>query len=123
MAEFNFILLHVRDHAASAALYAELLGLPVVEQKDDISILPLRDGVMLGLWARATVAPASSGQAGASEIAFAVADAAAVERVHDAWRAQGLTIAQTPTAMPFGTTFVGIDPDGHRLRVVAPPLA
>lgn len=120
MAEFNFILLYVQDHRASAARYSALLGLPVVDQKDDISILPLRDGVMLGLWARDTVEPASTGATGASEIAFGVVDAATVERLHADWQARGVSIAQPPTAMSFGTTFVALDPDGHRLRVFAP---
>lgn len=123
MPDFNFVLLHVRDHAASAALYSELLGLPIVDQKEDISLMPLRDGVMLGLWAHATVEPASTAGTGGSEIAFMVADAAAVEATHAAWAARGLAIAQAPTAMRFGTTFVGTDPDGHRLRVFAPPPA
>jgi hypothetical protein len=30
-------------------------------------------------------------------------------------------MAQTPTEMDFGTTFVALDPDGHRLRVFATP--
>ncbi|MDB5469754.1 MAG: hypothetical protein JWR84_1314 [Caulobacter sp.] len=123
MPDFSFLLLHVADHAASAAFYNSLLGLPIIEQKDDFAMLPLRDGVMLGLWARATVEPASSGQSGASEVAFTVADAAAVEATHADWKARGLTILQAPTAMVFGMTFVALDPDGHRLRVFAPPAA
>jgi predicted enzyme related to lactoylglutathione lyase len=123
MPDFNFLLLHVADHAASAALYSELLGIPIVEQKPDIAILPLRDGVMLGLWSRETVKPESSGSSGASEIAFAVADAAAVEAAHVDWMGRGLTIIQAPMRMSFGTTFVALDPDGHRLRVFAPEPA
>lgn len=123
MPDFNFLLLHVESHAASAALYSELLGIPIVEQKSDIAILPLRDGVMLGLWSRETVEPASTGQTGASEIAFAVADSAAVEATHADWKRRGLTIIQAPTRMRFGTTFVALDPDGHRLRVFAPAAA
>lgn len=121
MPDFNFMLLHVQDHAASAALYHNLLGIPIVDQKPDIAILPLREGVMLGLWSRETVEPESSGQTGASEIAFAVDDAATVETMHADWKRRGLTIAQAPTLMSFGTTFVALDPDGHRLRVFAPP--
>lgn len=123
MPEFSFLLLHVADHATSAALYHAILGIPIVEQKDDIAILPLREGVMLGLWAKDTVEPASSGQSGASEIAFNVADAATVEQLHAEWQARGLRIAQPPTPMSFGTTFVALDPDGHRLRVFAPVAA
>ena len=58
-----------------------------------------------------------------SEIAFAVADAAAVDATHADWRSRGYPIAQKPTAMDFGHTFVALDPDGHRLRVFAPAAA
>lgn len=123
MPDFNFLLLHVADHSVSATFYNDLLGIPIVEQKADFAMLPLRDGVMLGLWLRETVEPESSGQTGASEIAFAVADGAAVEALYIDWQRRGLTILQPPTPMVFGTTFVALDPDGHRLRVFAPPAA
>ena len=123
MPDFNFLLLHVANDAASATFYNELLGIPIIDQKPGFAMLPLRDGVMLGLWARETVEPESSGQTGASEIAFAVADAAAVEAMHADWQRRGLTIIQSPTQMSFGTTFVALDPDGHRLRVFAPLAA
>ncbi|MBA4047745.1 MAG: drug:proton antiporter [Sphingomonas sp.] len=123
MPDFSFLLLHVDDHAASARFYHQLLELPIVDQKDDFAMLPLQDGVMLGLWAKATVEPAGAAQSGANEIAFTVADAATVEATHADWVRRGLTILQAPTQMSFGTTFVAVDPDGHRLRVFAPPAA
>ena len=121
MPDFTFLLLHVQDHVASAAFYNELLGAPIAEQKETFSALPLRDGVLLGLWSRDDVEPASSGQSGASEIALAVTDTATVQATHDEWKRRGLPILQTPTPMSFGMTFVARDPDGHRLRVFAPP--
>ena len=33
---------------------------------------------------------------------------------------RGVKIAQAPTRMDFGYTFLGLDPDGHRVRVFAP---
>lgn len=123
MPDFTFVLLHVADHAASAAFYNKLLGIPITEQKQDFSALPLREGVLLGLWARDTVEPESTHQSGASEIAFAVADAAAVETMHAEWKAGGVTILQAPTRMSFGPTFLAVDPDGHRVRVFAPATA
>ena len=57
---------------------------------------------------------------GGAEIVFPADDAAAVGAVYDDWRTRGVAIAQEPTKMDFGTTFVGLDPDGHRLRVFAP---
>jgi predicted enzyme related to lactoylglutathione lyase len=123
MPDFSFLLLHVEDDAASATFYNEVLEIPIIEQKPGFSMLPLRDGVMLGLWSKETVEPLSSGQTGASEVAFAVADAGAVEATHADWKHRGLTIIQAPTQMTFGTTFVALDPDGHRLRVFAPDAA
>jgi predicted enzyme related to lactoylglutathione lyase len=82
----------------------------------------LESGTMLGLWAAHTVAPAATAVGGA-EIAFAVDGVATVEAMHTDWLAKGLTIAQAPTAMDFGFTFVALDPDGHRLRVFAPAAA
>jgi predicted enzyme related to lactoylglutathione lyase len=123
MPDFSFLLLHVESPAASATFYNELLGIPVVEQSPTFAMLPLRDGVMLGLWSRATVEPKSTQQPGACEVAFTVADAAAVEGTHAVWKKRGLSIAQAPIKMDFGTTFVALDLDGHRLRVFAPEAA
>jgi catechol 2,3-dioxygenase-like lactoylglutathione lyase family enzyme len=119
LADPNFILLYVERPAASAAFYAKLLGRPPVDSSPTFAMFALASGVMLGLWARHTVEPAARGHGG-GEIAFTVADPAAVEAVHADWRASGLPIAQPPTRMDFGHTFVALDPDGHRLRVFAP---
>lgn len=120
MTDFSFLLLHVENHAASATFYSDLLGIPVLDQKADFAMLPLRDGVMLGLWARDAVEPHSAGTTGAFEVAFSVADAATVAAMHADWQGRGLMILQAPTRMSFGSTFVAADPDGHRLRVFAP---
>ena len=120
MPDFSFLLLHVENSGVSAQFYNQLLGLPIVDQRDGFAMLALREGVMLGLWAKATVEPKSTGQAGGSEIAFAVPDAQAVEAMHADWQQRGLSIIQAPTQMSFGMTFVALDPDGHRLRVFAP---
>ncbi|CCD97580.1 VOC family protein [Bradyrhizobium sp. STM 3809] len=120
MPDFSFLILYVDNPPASAAFYSGLLGQPVIEQAPTFAMLPLRDGVMLGLWSRHTVEPAASGASGFSEVAFTVSDAAEVARIHDDWKARGLTIIQAPTRMDFGTTFVALDPDGHRLRVFVP---
>jgi predicted enzyme related to lactoylglutathione lyase len=53
-------------------------------------------------------------------LGFSVADATAVDALHQEWRKRGLKITQAPTEMDFGRTFVALDPDGHRLRVFAP---
>jgi predicted enzyme related to lactoylglutathione lyase len=45
---------------------------------------------------------------------------AEVDRTFAEWRGRGVEIAQTPTQLDFGYTFVALDPDGQRLRVFAP---
>ena len=116
----NFVILYVDSPAASAAFYADLLGRAPVEASPTFAMLAMDSGFMLGLWSRHTVAPAATATGGGAEIAFIVPD---VDAVHADWSARGLTIAQAPTSMDFGYTFVALDPDGHRLRVFTPASA
>ena len=82
-------------------------------------MLPAAPGLMLGLWKRDGVKPAAT-PPGGGEIAFTAAGGAEVDALFAQWRALGVKIAQEPTTMDFGYTFVGLDPDGQRLRVFAP---
>ncbi len=117
------VILYVQNPLASADFYAALLGRPPVEASPGFVMFTLAPGVMLGLWARDDVAPAPAGRGAASELAIVVADKAAVNARHAEWAGWGWPIAQAPTAMDFGFTFVATDPDGHRLRVFAPGAA
>ncbi|MEP6840105.1 MAG: VOC family protein [Bradyrhizobium sp.] len=123
MPNFSFVLLYVDNPQASAGFYAGLLGHPIIETSPTFAMLPLTDGVMLGLWSRTSVEPAAIAQAGASEVAFTVEDAAAVKTTCEDWKQRGLNVIQEPVRMDFGITFVALDPDGHRLRVFAPEAA
>jgi predicted enzyme related to lactoylglutathione lyase len=123
MSDIGFVLLYVEDVARSAAFYSHHLEKPIVESSGNFAMIPVAPGLMLGLWRRSEVAPKAAGGPGAAEIAVTLADAAAVEAAHVRWSAQGTPIAQSPTAMDFGYTFVALDPDGHRLRVFAPASA
>jgi catechol 2,3-dioxygenase-like lactoylglutathione lyase family enzyme len=120
MPNFSFVLLYVENPTASASFYADLLGRPIIESSATFAMLPLSDVVMLGLWLRRTVEPAATAEAGASEVAFTVADIAAVKATFADWKQRGLPILQEPVQMDFGYTFVAADPDGHRLRVFVP---
>lgn len=123
MPKFSFVLLYVENPPASASFYADLLGRPIIETSPTFAMLPLSDGVMLGLWLRKAVEPAATAQAGASEVAFTVEDLAAVKATYADWKHRGLPILQEPVQMDFGHTFVAGDPDGHRLRVFVPGAA
>jgi predicted enzyme related to lactoylglutathione lyase len=119
MIDINFVLLYVESPERSAVFYADLFGRPAIESSPTFAMFAMSSGVMLGLWGRGGVQPAANAPGG-SEIAFAVAGDEAVDARCAEWRARGLPIAQTPTQMDFGRTFVALDPDGHRLRVFAP---
>jgi catechol 2,3-dioxygenase-like lactoylglutathione lyase family enzyme len=123
MPDPNFVLLFVKNPSASTAFYADVLGHGPVEASPTFAMFALASGVMLGLWSRDTVEPAAVAAAGGSELAITVPDADAVRAAHADWSARKLPIAQAPTAMDFGYTFVALDPDGHRLRVFAPAAA
>jgi len=120
MTDINFVLLYVQSPAASASFYAGILGRPPVESSPTFAMFAMQSGVMLGLWARETVEPRPNGASGGSEICISVAEAKSVDAIHADWQKRGLKIAQQPTAMDFGRTFVALDPDGHRVRVFAP---
>jgi predicted enzyme related to lactoylglutathione lyase len=118
MANFNFILLYVADVAKSQAFYTDLLGRPALEASPGFAMFEAAPGVRLGLWKADEVQP-KAGKPGGGELCI-VASEAQIEPTAAAWAAKGIEIAQQPTRMDFGYTFLGLDPDGHRLRVFAP---
>ncbi len=120
MADPNFVILYVENPIASAAFYSKLLGRPPLESSPTFVMFALREGVMLGLWARHTVKPDATAAGGGAEIAFTAEGVEAVRALHADWTRQGLRMLQAPTQMDFGFTFLALDPDGHRLRVFAP---
>ena len=117
MPALSLVILYVNDPPASAAFYASLLGQEPAEAYLTFAMFALPSGAGLGLWSRHTIEPTATAAGGGTEVAFTVED---VDAVHADWTARGLTIAQAPTDMDFGRTFVALDPDGHRLRVFAP---
>ncbi len=119
MPNVSFVLVYVDDVSKSEAFYASILGRAAIQSSSTFAMLPARPGLMLGLWRRDGVKPPATA-GGGGEIAFTAANEAEVEALHAVWRSQGVAIAQPPTSMDFGYTFVALDPDGQRLRVFAP---
>jgi catechol 2,3-dioxygenase-like lactoylglutathione lyase family enzyme len=117
MADPNFIMLYVADAQRSADFYANILGKKPLDASTGYSMFLLDNGLKLGLWKRETVEPAVESPAGGGELCIAEANDAAVDERFADWTGQGIVIAQKPTRMDFGYTFVALDPDGHRLRV------
>lgn len=120
MPDCNMILLYVDRPDASAAFYADLLGRAPLEASPSFALFAFDSGLRLGLWSRHSVEPAAQAAFGGVELAFALADYAAVDAMHADWRSRGLSIVLAPVDLDFGRSFVALDPDGHRLRVFAP---
>ena len=119
MPDVSFVLVYVDDASRSEAFYATILGRPAIESSPTFAMFAAGAGLRLGLWRRDGVRPPTGGGAG-GEIAFTAGSEAEVDALCAAWRTRGVAIAQEPTSMDFGYTFVGLDPDGQRLRVFAP---
>lgn len=119
MINTNFIMLYVDNPAISASFYSQLLGQQPCELSPTFAMFILDHGYKLGLWSKSTVEPTATVTGGGGELGFPVAHPHEVDRLYSAWQKEGLTIAQLPTQMDFGYTFVALDPDGHRLRVYA----
>ncbi|QWP75734.1 VOC family protein [Lysobacter sp. K5869] len=120
MPDCHLVLLYVDSPETSAAFYAGLLGRAPLEASPTFALFGFDSGLRLGLWSRHTVEPAAPPAFGGVELAFALADRAAVDAACTDWRGRGLEILQEPVDLDFGRTFVALDPDGHRLRVFSP---
>ena len=110
----GFVLLFVENPQKSALFYQEILGKTPIETSPTFVMFALNNGVMLGLWSRYTAEPRGESSPGALEICFAEED---VDALYEAWGKLHVTIAQKPTDMDFGRSFMALDPDGHRIRV------
>ncbi|MGB0065284.1 MAG: VOC family protein [Terracidiphilus sp.] len=117
MANLNFVLLYVAEPSRSVGFYRVLLGCEPVERSANFAMFVLNNGFKLGLWRRSDVQPSADGVPGASELIIAAESDRQVDDLFAEWTGNGVVIAQNPTQLDFGYTFVGLDPDGHRLRV------
>ncbi len=118
----NFIILYVDQPEASRDFYAGLLGMEPVEASPTFALFALKSGVMLGLWSKHTVEPASAVEPGASEIAVTLDNYGAVDNAHANLAGRGISILMPPKTLEFGRSFVATDPDGHRIRIFAPAM-
>ena len=110
----GFVLLFVSNPMKSAEFYGSILGLKPIEESPTFAMFRLANGVMLGLWSRHTAEPRVEAFAGAMDICFPADN---VDQMYEFLGKKGVTIAQKPTDMDFGRTFVFLDPDGHRIRI------
>ncbi|MCD0503436.1 VOC family protein [Bordetella petrii] len=118
MIDPNLIILYVDSPDRSARFYTELLHKEPIHSTASFAKFKLDSGLMLGLWARQTVSPRAISAGRAGELAIPVPDRETVRALHADWTERGIPIAQPPTDLDIGHTFVALDPDGHRLRVI-----
>lgn len=114
MPNLGFVLLFVSNPQKSSLFYQDILGIKPVEESPTFVMFALKNGVMLGLWSKYTAEPRIEALPGALEICLPTED---VDALYEQWAKKQVTVAQKPTDMDFGRTFVIFDPDGHRIRI------
>ncbi len=118
--EPTYTILYVADVARSVAFYREVFGVEPVEQQPTFGMFVQTPGRAWGLWQRDQVKPAATESVGGAEYCISVGSREELDTLVAQWRERGIPIAQEPTEMDFGYTFVALDPDGHRIRPMAP---
>jgi predicted lactoylglutathione lyase len=113
----KFIMLYVDNPAKSAEFYAMLLDQPPCEISPTFAMFIIDNGYKLGLWSKHSVEPSATITGGGGELGFPLSEVSEVDALYAEWLKKGIKMAQSPTQMDFGYTFVALDPDGHRLRV------
>ena len=116
----NLMILYVENAPASGRFYETIFGTAPQVLSPGFVSFQFGNGLGLGLWSTSSPEFVSGGTGHRGEIAIVVDDEAEIERLHDEWRAAGVTIEQAPFTAVFGRTFVALDPDGHRIRVCPP---
>jgi predicted enzyme related to lactoylglutathione lyase len=118
MFEPNAIVLYVDNPAISSTFYQDLLKIKPIEASSAFHSFTLSNGMSLGLKAIQTVIPSTDNK-GSGELAFTVNTHKKVDELFAEWQMKGVNIAQSPTLLTYGYTFLALDPDGNRLRVVS----
>ena len=115
----SFIILFVKDPLASGAFYSRVLGLKSIEESPTFVLFQMPNGIHLGLWSLTTAEPLVTSKAGSSEICFSEETIESVDALYAKWLDLGISMAQAPVAMNgMKRTFVALDPDGHRIRIL-----
>jgi len=112
----GIVILYVRDLQKSRKSYAEIVGLPVIEERSDENFVMLNPGgsTFLALEDLKVVPAGRAKEPGSVEIGFTMDD---VDGTFAKWKAQGVEMIQEPETMPFGRNFMAKDPDGHYLTI------
>lgn len=119
MLEPSAIVLYVDNLLLSSAFYQDLLGIKPEEDSPTFHSFKLSNGIGLGLKAKHSVEPPATKENGNGELAFTLDNNREVDELFVEWQGKEIRMAQSPTVVPYGYTFLALDPDGNRLRVVS----
>ena len=121
MSQPTAVLFYVAEPAKSTAFYEDILGLKPAMKSTCFTLFKLDNDFELALWAVNKAEPAATVHRESSELGLLVPNKAALESTRQQWIKRGIPIVSEPQKMDFGGDhFVGLDPDGHRLRVATP---
>lgn len=112
------LVLYVDNLLVSSAFYQDLLGIKPEEDSPTFHSFKLSNGMDLGLKAKHAVEPPPN-ENGSGELVFTLDNNWEVDALCLEWQGKEISMAQLPTLVPYGYTFLALDPDGNRLRVVS----
>lgn len=117
--EPSVIVLYVDDIETSSHFYQNLLKVRPEEASLKFHSFKLSNGMSLALKAKHTVVPPTDEKNGNGELVFTLKNHNIVDELFVEWQARKINIIFPPTTVPYGYTFVALDPAGNRLRVVS----
>lgn len=117
--EPGVIVLYVDDLAITSPFYQDLLGIKPDEASMTFHSFKLSNGMSLALKAKHSVVPPTEEKSGNGELAFTLDSDKKVDELFAEWQEKEINMILPPTQLPFGYTFVALDPEGHRLRVAS----
>jgi catechol 2,3-dioxygenase-like lactoylglutathione lyase family enzyme len=113
------VLFYVQDVSRSQAFYTPLLGAEPVHASADFVLYIGDKGLKFALWRLGDAKPAASVTGGGGEINFTAKSRDEVDGLYTTWSKNEVEFLQKPVDMQFiGYSFVAVDPDGHRIRVL-----
>lgn len=118
MLEPSAVVFYVENLGLSSRFYQDLLGIIPEQASPSFHSFKLSNGMGLGLKAKHSVELPAPEQ-GNGELAFTVNNHKEVDALFLEWQKKEITLSQSPTVVPYGYTFVALDPDGNRLRVLS----
>lgn len=116
--EPNVVVLYVNNPEISSKFYQNLLGIKPEEASPTFHSFTLSNVMGLGLKAKHAAEPPADKNA-SSELAFTLDSNKKVDALFAKWQEKAINMAFPPTVVPYGYTFVALDPDGNQLRVVS----